>query len=251
MVKAFSILIENKNHSQEEYMMSLTIDTTVANIVKDVPRTGDLFRELRIDFCCGGKIPLHQAVKERGLDVEEVLAQVLEVEKKQAQHDRKLPSSLEPVELIAHIQEKYHVKLREELPALTPYVTKLVKVHGERYPHIIRVNEIFKHLKRELLEHTDDEDKNVFPLIKEFFLNPSTETANLLKPHLTELEDEHENAGNLLKELNEITNSFQPPDEACGTHRLVLKRLADLEADTFHHIHLENNVLFDRVRQVI
>ncbi|WP_026023081.1 iron-sulfur cluster repair di-iron protein [Paenisporosarcina sp. TG20] len=232
-------------------MMSLTIDTTVANIVKDVPKAGDLFRELRIDFCCGGKIPLHQAVKERGLDVEEVMAQVLEVEKKQVQHDRKKPSSLEPMELIVHIQEKYHAKLREELPALTPYVTKLVKVHGERYPHIIRVNEIFKHLKRELLEHTDDEDNNVFPLIKDFFLNPSIDTANLLKPHLTELEDEHENAGNLLKELNEITNNFQPPEEACGTHRLVLKRLADLEADTFHHIHLENNVLFDRVRQTI
>ncbi|WP_375163011.1 hypothetical protein [Paenibacillus sp. SC116] len=36
--------------------------------------------------------------------------------------------------------------------------------------------------------------------------------------------------------------------DACGTYQLVYKRLAMLEKDTSEHTHLENNVLFERIR---
>lgn len=232
-------------------MNQLTLDTTVANIVKEVPQTGDLFRSLRIDFCCGGKIPLREAALNRNLDGEKVLLQVREVAEKQLQHEQRRPSSFEPAELILHIQDKYHSKIRDDLPLLAPYVTKLARVHGEKYPYVLRVREIYLDLKRELTDHTDDEDQNIFPLINAFFANPSAETSEVLKPHLEELEEEHENAGKLLKELREITNGFEPPADACGTHRLVIQRLKELEGDTFDHIHLENNILFDRTRQAI
>ncbi|WP_088006804.1 iron-sulfur cluster repair di-iron protein [Indiicoccus explosivorum] len=232
-------------------MNQFTLDTTVADIVRDVPQTGDLFRNLRIDFCCGGKIPLSEAAAGRGLDAEAVLVQVNEVADKQSAHEQKKPSSFEPAELILHIQDKYHSKIREELPLLAPYVTKLARVHGERYPYVNRVREIYLALKSELTDHTEDEDNNVFPLINNFFANPTEENREALKPHLEELESEHEAAGDLLKELRTITNGFQPPEDACGTHRLVIARLQELEGDTFEHIHLENNVLFERARQVI
>ncbi|NGZ74708.1 iron-sulfur cluster repair di-iron protein [Saccharibacillus alkalitolerans] len=230
---------------------TFTEDTWVSQIVSEQPRTGDLFRELRIDFCCGGKMPIKQAAEERGLDTAEVLSRIEAITREEAQRKEMKPSSLEPKELIAHIQQLYHARLREELPALTPYVTKLARVHGGNRPYLLRVQEIFSLLKKELLEHTEDEDANVFPLLEAYFDAPSADTAEALKPHLTELENEHEQAGELLKELREITSDFVPPMDACGTHRLVLNRLEALEKDTFEHIHLENNVLFDRARKAV
>lgn len=47
-------------------MSQLTEETWVADIVKAVPKTGDLFRKLRIDFCCGGK---YRSVKQRPIKV--------------------------------------------------------------------------------------------------------------------------------------------------------------------------------------
>lgn len=226
-------------------------NTWVSDIVSEMPRTGDLFRELRIDFCCGGKMPLQQAAQERGLDTAEVLSRIEQIAQEEALRQEMKPSSLEPDALIAHIQQRYHATLREELPALTPYVTKLARVHGGHRPYLLRVQEIFSLLKKELLEHTEDEDQKVFPLLASYFASPSAEGAEALKPHLSELESEHEAAGDLLKELREITSDFVPPIDACGTHRLVLNRLEALEKDTFEHIHLENNVLFDQARKAI
>ncbi|WP_342417982.1 iron-sulfur cluster repair di-iron protein [Paenibacillus sp. FSL R10-2782] len=230
-------------------MSQLTEETWVADIVKEVPKTGDLFRKLRIDFCCGGKISLREAAANRGLHAGELLAQVHEVEKSQAQQKQMRPSSLEPKELIAYIQEEYHTKPSEELSALTPYVTKLTRVHGERYPHLKRVNELFTLLKQELSEHIQNEENLVFPMIQAFLQESTVERADALNPYLSKLQDEHQAVVELLKELRLITNGFEPLQEACGTHRLVLKRFENLEADIFNHILLENCTLVERTRQ--
>lgn len=232
-------------------MTELSVETNVSEIVKEVPQTGDLFRKLRIDFCCGGKIPLRTAAIDQHLDPDEVFEKVKGIQSKQTEYKQLLPTSLDEKALIEHIQTKHHAYLREELPSLTPYITKVSKVHGENHPHLMRVKEIFTVLKRELIDHTDDEDHVVFPLINQFIENPTEEHAKQLQPHVLELEEEHENAGNLLKELREITDNFTPPESACGTYRLVYQRLEQLEKDTFEHIHLENNILFENVRTAI
>lgn len=230
-------------------MSQITLDQHVSDIVTAIPQSADLFRNLRIDYCCGGKISLQEAAVQRKLNPADVLTRVQEIEEKRELREQLEPSSFGEKTLIAHIQEKYHTGLREELPLLAPYVTKVARVHGENHPHLLRVQEIFKLLRAELIDHTDDEDQNVFPLILKFLANPTPELKEQLKPHVAELEQEHDNAGRLLHELREITNNFTPPEEACGTYRLVYARLEQFEKDTFQHVHLENNVLFDRVRE--
>ncbi|HIW31933.1 MAG TPA: iron-sulfur cluster repair di-iron protein [Candidatus Paenibacillus intestinavium] len=229
-------------------MIQITLETQVSDIATALPKSTDLFRNLRIDFCCGGKVSLQKAAEARNLDPAEVLDLIKEVEEKSERRESMAPASFGEKTLIAYIQEKYHEELERELPALTPYITKVARVHGDGHPHLLRVQEIFKTLRAELLDHTADEDKNVFPLILEFLNNPSAELKEQVRPHIFELEEEHENAGRLLNELRDITNNFTPPDDACGTYRTVYARLEQLEKDTFEHVHLENNVLFDRVR---
>ena len=232
-------------------MTDISLDTNVADIVTAIPWSADIFRKNRIDFCCGGKVTLAEAATKRGLAAEELLSEILSLASKRESRQGLQPTSFGNKTLISYIQEKYHDHVREELPLLTPYITRLYRVHGEKYPHIPRVYEIFKGIRKELIEHTDDEDKNVFPLILEFLENPTSNLKEKVKPHLLELEEEHENLGELLHELREITDGFTPPEGACGTHRIVMARLEELEKDTFDHVHLENNVLFKRVRAAI
>ncbi|GKV69694.1 iron-sulfur cluster repair di-iron protein [Sporosarcina sp. NCCP-2716] len=232
-------------------MSTITLDQHVSDIVTATPQSADLFRSLRIDYCCGGKLPLRKAAIERGLEPEDVLAQVLQVSEKQETRQQLEPASFGEKTLIAFIQEKYHAGLREELPLLAPYITKVARVHGDHHSHLLRVQEIFKLLRSELIDHTDDEDANVFPLILDYLDAPTAAKKESLAPHVTELEQEHDNAGRLLHELREITDNFTPPTEACGTYRLVYARLEQFEKETFEHVHLENNVLFERVRAAL
>ena len=39
-----------------------TTNTLVKDIVNELPKTSDVFKKFRIDFCCGGNIPLSQAI---------------------------------------------------------------------------------------------------------------------------------------------------------------------------------------------
>ncbi|BFH62394.1 iron-sulfur cluster repair di-iron protein [Paenibacillus azoreducens] len=229
-------------------MSQFTLETQVSDIVTAIPQTADLFRTLRIDYCCGGKVPLEEAAIKRKLDPEAVLEQLKHVESEFINYQESRPASLTGLELMDYIKHKHHAFLRDELPAMTPYVTKLARVHGGHHPELLRVEEIFAELKKELLEHTEDEEQNVFPLMSEYFTEQGHEISAALKQQITELVDEHEQAGNLLKELREITSDFGVPADACGTYRLVYQRLANLEKDTFEHIHLENNILFKPFR---
>lgn len=232
-------------------MSQLTLDTQVCDIVTVLPKSADLFRCLRIDFYCGGKIALKDAAEERKLNPEDVLNSIKVIEKAWGKQSEMDPTSFGSKTLVAFIQSKYHDGLRDEFSLLAPYIKKVARVQGENHPHLLRIQEIFQELRSELLDHTADEDENVFPLILKFLENPTPELKEKVKPYILKLERAHENAGELLAEIRDLTNNFMPPDGSCGTYRLVYTRLAQLEKDTFEHVHLENNNLFDRVRAAL
>ena len=139
--------------------------------------------------------------------------------------------------------------MSEELAALAADITKLTRVHGERYSHLKRVNELYTLLKQKLTVHIQFKENLLFPLIQAFLQDSAFERVDALHFHLSELQGEHQAVVDVLQELRLITNGFEPLQEACGTHRLVLKRLEDLEADIYNHILLENCTLVERTKQ--
>jgi len=99
----------------------------------------------------------------------------------------------------------------------------------------------------ELEQHLIKEEEIVFPLIKEYEVNPSPELLEKTLNVINELEGEHEEAGNVLKELRRITNGYKMPSDGCQSYDLTFKGFELLESDTFQHIHLENNIMFPRL----
>jgi regulator of cell morphogenesis and NO signaling len=222
-------------------------DMMVGDIVTNLPKASDILKSYRIDFCCGGQRPLKEATAELNINTDEVIHKLnqlsLDIEergKDEVKWEEETWSNL-----IDHIIHKHHSYLNNELPALTQYVTKVFRVHSSAHPELSKVHALFNQLKVELEKHALKEESEVFPAIKVFESNPTaTEKLNDL---IDELEDEHDAAGSILREIRSVTNDYSLPVDACMTYQITYQRLEDLESDMFAHIHLENNILFPSV----
>jgi len=221
--------------------------TLVKDIVNELPKTSDVFKRYRIDFCCGGNIPLTQAASEQSVNLEQLMEELktIFIKEENQKENMEVWTNSSSVEIIEHIQARYHRPLLEELAQLSPYVTKVSKVHGNSHPELIKVYELFYEFKKELMDHTAKEDETVFPMLLKLD-SPDIENREEMVEYIKELEKEHDHAGAILKQLREVTSDYELPLDACGTYTLVYKRLEKLEAETFMHVHLENNILFPR-----
>ncbi|OAB44116.1 iron-sulfur cluster repair di-iron protein [Paenibacillus glacialis] len=223
----------------------------VSDIVIKFPKASDYFRDHKIDFCCGGKRPLVDAVQERGLDIDEVLEALHHLAANHAglNEDNEAMNrfvEMDSQSLIQYIVSKHHDYLRAELPEVYKNVARVNRVHGEHDLHLGQLYVLYTKLKDELLEHTTNEEEQIFPRMVAQDQSIETSSHQELYDSIQLLEDEHDQAGNILKEIRAITNDFTPPANACTTYRITYERLAELERMTFEHVHLENNILFPR-----
>ncbi|REJ19653.1 MAG: iron-sulfur cluster repair di-iron protein [Bacillaceae bacterium] len=226
-----------------------TENTTVGEIVAMLPKASDVFKKNKIDFCCGGDRSLKEAADKRGVAIEELMSQLQDLYAATDEKTEKNWLTATYSELIDHIINKHHRYLLEELPNLSPYVTKVMRVNGENHPHLIKIHKLFNELKTELEQHLWKEESEVFPLISQFEKQPTSENEQKMKKMIADLTNEHDKTGDIIKEIRRITNDYTLPDGACRTYQLVYNRLEALESDLFEHIHLENNVLFPRILQ--
>ncbi|MCL6570200.1 MAG: iron-sulfur cluster repair di-iron protein [Bacillus sp. (in: Bacteria)] len=219
----------------------------VKDIVNELPKSSDVFKKNRIDFCCGGNIPLSEAVSQNNLNMETLLEELKVVFEKyeNTEKDLEVWTSSDSDTIIDHVISNYHRVSEEELANLSPYVTKVSRVHGDNHPELLKVYELFYEFKKELTEHMAKEEEIVFPLIKKL-ADGTVDNREEAIAMIVELEKEHDHAGEVLREIRSVTSDFALPLDACGTYRLVYARLEALEGLTFMHVHLENNILFPR-----
>lgn len=220
-------------------------------IVTQFPRASKILKEYHLDFCCGGNRPISEAIAEKNLNEKEVLSKLntLYDETKEL-NEREVNWEMEQYsDMIDHILVTHHAYLDNVLTELSGFVTKVYSVHGPMHPELSEVYRLFHRLKLELEEHLVQEEVNVFPQIKAYEEDLSKDTLNKVLETIAALEEEHEEAGNLLKELRAVTDDYTLPEGACTTYTLMYLKLEELESDLFQHIHLENNILFPRLER--
>lgn len=232
-------------------MNVFTTHDKVGEIVARMPRASEVFKRYSVDFCCGGHRPLAEAVSEANADEGAVLAE-LETAYADMQSKKELHRDWRtaPVgELVEHIVDTHHTYLQRVLPELSHLTTTVLRAHGANHPELSRVHKLFHMLKMELDGHLITEEEVLFPIILKYAETGSHEHLQKSVSTVEQLEDEHETAGGVLKELRQITNQYTVPDDACGTYARMYELMQELEADVFEHIHLENNILHKRLMQ--
>ena len=228
-------------------MMLATDNITVREIAANSLAAVRVFEQLGIDYCCGGKRPLDEVCKDKGLDTAAVRREIEAAEEAGSRGPDRDWNLARLSELIAHIVDVHHSYLRRELPAVQTRVEKVYRVYNERYgPTLTGLPEVFGALKEELESHMLKEEMVLFPAVQAIEAGvqlPASPCGGLANP-IRVMEFEHENAGQALARIREITGDFSVPEHACVTYRALMSSLAELERDLHLHIHLENNILF-------
>ncbi|MDF2820949.1 MAG: hypothetical protein K0R15_1390 [Clostridiales bacterium] len=215
---------------------------TLGKVVAGLPQAADIFEEHGIDFCCGGHRLLAQVIEEQGIDknsLYESLQKADDERKSSYQNQGDDFENMSPVALSAYIDDKHHSYLREALPEASELLNTILRVHGNSHRELFHVYKLFGQLKTDLEQHLLKEETLVFPSYGQTH-SDINETRVVIK----ELMEEHDAAGDILKELRRITNDYNIPDDVCGTFERTYVKLAEIEKDLHRHIHLENNILF-------
>lgn len=227
--------------------MSITEEKTIAEIVSQNIKASHVFKKYGIDFCCGGGVTVQKACDKKGIEAQLVLEELrhfdIEVEKEYDYNSWPLDV------LIDHIIAVHHLYVEENIPLVLQYAEKVAKVHGHHYTETVEIYNLFRIVAGDLASHMKKEELILFPFIKKMVV-AQEEGLKLEVPHFSEvsnpiamMEDEHETAGNIFKEIARLTNNYTPPAGACNTFRALYDKLAEFEADLHLHIHLENNIL--------
>lgn len=224
-------------------------EATIADVVTRYPATIPVFERLGIDYCCGGKRPLGAAVADKGLDWQAVGSLIeAAVSPVAAQEAPASWSDASLTDLIAHILDRYHARLREDLPRLSAMGEKVINAHGERHPEVRDVAQVYAGLRAELESHMVKEEHILFPFIEQLEAGAGDRHPLLGRASspIAVMEAEHDSAGAALARLRTLTSDHRVPPDGCATFRGYYDGLAALERDLHAHIHLENNVLFPR-----
>lgn len=228
-------------------MRAFSNTQTIGEIVSAMPRASEIFKAYQIDFCCGGHRPLAEAIQSQSLNEEEIMNRLDEAyEEAMRLADQVDFRCLTSSDLIDYIVNKHHVFLGSILPELSELTSKILRAHGNNHPDLFKVHKLFHQLKTELDQHLIKEEELLFPLVKAYEANPTKVLQEKVRIVMNETEDEHEAAGDVLKELRRITHDYMVPEDGCGTYVKAFDKLQELEADLFQHIHLENNILSPR-----
>ena len=227
--------------------VTITANEKLGDIVVKFPQASEIFKRYGIDFCCGGDQILADALEEHSVDGT-LLINVLN-----QTYDEAVKQGIEIVDwsavslsqLIHHIVNTHHAYLQQVFPSLTELTAKILRVHGKHHGEVLaQVHRLFNRLRMDMEEHMIKEEEAVFPQVVNYEIEPSYEKLEVLIRDIQELDREHDETGDIVKELRRVTDNYALPEDACKTYTSVFEKLQELESNLFQHIHLENNVLF-------
>ena len=230
--------------------MSTLLNKTLSQIVRENYQAAYVFEKYGLDFCCKGKRPLKEACDDKQVAIDNLLSELniaLSTNATGQDFDR-----MSLTELSEYIIRVHHGYVKQNIPQIDAYLSKLALKHGDTYPYLKEVYALFSELQQELTQHMLKEERILFPRIKQLEFFGSTQfTADAFLSPINIMEEEHDHAGTLMQKIREITSNYEAPEQACTTHRVALAALKGFEEDLHQHVHLENNILFPKAIEQI
>lgn len=222
---------------------------TVADLALHFPRAISILDKYNLDYCCNGKMPFLKACDNSQLDAVQIWHGVQQTSQAPASEHRLRFENWDAGLLIDFILQHHHTYVREVIPTIQELLDKVCDVHGEDSPHLLEVREVFQFLADELLHHLPKEEEILFPAIRKIVKAQSRDSMlQFVQAPMQVMETEHDRAGELMKRLRQLTANYRPPAEACPTYQMTYTLLNEFDRDLIQHIHLENNLLFPKVK---
>lgn len=227
-------------------------NATVAELVANDYRAAEIFKRHGIDFCCGGKKSIASVCKEKNIGNSQLLAEIIALQKEPFSPACNF-KDWQAGFLVDYIINVHHAYVNQNLALITEFANKVASVHGGHNPETKEIAAVWEQLAIELSTHLDKEETILFLWIKLLealtngeFAQEGTICDGSIKNPVYKMEQEHDVAADLMKKIQELSNNFMAPDYACNTYRVLYAKLKEFQNDLFQHIHLENNILFEK-----
>lgn len=231
--------------------MNITADNIVGELVAKDYRTASVFKANEIDFCCRGNRSIAEVCKHNSIEPDKLIAQLNRVTstgETGANNFESWPLDL----MVDYIEKKHHRYVESKIPEIRQFLAKIRKVHGDRHPELIEIDELFAQSAGDLTAHMKKEEFILFPFIRKMEKAQQLDQP-LIHPNFDSVENpismmkqEHDNEGVRFRKIRELADNYVVPGDACTTYRVSFAMLEEFENDLHLHIHLENNILFPR-----
>jgi regulator of cell morphogenesis and NO signaling len=235
--------------------MKINKSKTVGELAVEFPAATRVFEQAGIDYCCGGGESFEKACAAAGVAADEVV-RMLEVSDQSPAQPEQAWQTQPLWALTSYIVTRHHSFTKAELARLDELLEKVRSVHGQNHPELVLLQGVFRDLKHEMTTHMQKEEMVLFPYIDQL-----DEAARQGKPKpvaffgtvanpVRMMMMEHDAAGDMLKQMREVSHDFRVPPDGCISYSTVYQAIEAFEEDLHQHIHLENNILFPRALEM-
>jgi regulator of cell morphogenesis and NO signaling len=214
-----------------------------------------VFERQGIDYCCNGAVTLEEACVRKDIDIDELL---FEIESTEAAR----PYSFLHVNqwglefLIEYIVENHHRYCKATIPVISTQLTNLIATESDKYPFMKPVAMLFERTARELEQHLRKEEMILFPYIKTLASAAELGRRRPIMPFLTldgplkRMEQEHLESTQAFAKIRALLSDYTVPQGASEAYRAAVRGMQAFIYDAHQHVHLENNLLFPRARDL-
>lgn len=235
--------------------MELSKDTIIADLVSDNYQLAEVFNQFNIDYCCHGQRSLESAATEKKIVLDELLDALKGIEK--VGEGNSIDFRTWPLDLLTdYVEKKHHRYVEKQVPVIKSILQKIVQVHGDKHPELGEVEDLFEIVGGEMTSHMKKEELMLFPYIKRLEASKNNGTPvkkasfGSVENPITTMMEEHDDQGENLRHIRELTNNYEVPADGCNTYSVALNLLQEFEKDLHQHIHIENNIMFPSAKKL-
>lgn len=225
----------------------------IADIVIDNINTSKIFKKYNIDYCIEGKKNLSTICKKRNIDIQKITDDLSAVNSNI--YYLQDYNSWELNFLIHFLSDIHHDYKEENILLLKEYAHKVAHAYTNEYKELKEINSLIQDISEEILEHMKNEETILFPYLKELLklkeAKVKTKTSELPKvKSIDDFEDEHFKIRRVFNKIAQLTQNYTVPKNVCNAFKLLYTRLQKFDNELQDHIHIENNILFPKAKEL-
>ena len=218
----------------------------IGQIVADDYRTLEIFQSYNIDFYFEGNKNIQKVTDEHKLDSKLLLNKIQDIQRTEQIENiffQNWPLDL----LVDYIEKKHHRYIRKNAPVVKDHLCRLCETYGKEYPNLLEVSEKFLNCISAFKDHMKNEEMFLFPIIRKRVMAKNAR-AKLANHHFGKMVSAHKTESERFKQIVNLTNNYTLPVDISETYTIAYTSLQQFQKDLQTHIHLENNILFPKIK---
>lgn len=228
---------------------------TLAEIVLYIPFAAQVLERYGIPYANNGNQTLVSVCKEYGLNYDEVDAELFSERSRDPENIR-AHVNFENIDinyLLEFIEGRVHADQETAIITLSALI-KEVAINSSYQYRAEAISNAFNKLIIHARQHVNKEEKILFPFVRQLIEGQNKgdkklEYATMVNP-LSYLEKEHMQCESLMADLKDAANGYTCDKDCTDLYRLLMSELRTFDHEMQRHMHLENNVLFPKLRNM-